>query len=319
MIKTLEDKGIGRPSTFASLIDKIQERKYVEKKSITGQEIENTQFSYDFHSKEIKREITKKTFGNESNKLVITPLGIIIIEFLLQHFDNFFEYNYTKHMEDELDLIAKGHKLWSSLCDETYKNLLMYMKEEFKKFEIKIDDEHKVIIGKHGPVIKYTDKEDNTNVKFISLKKDVDFTNLQTHTVNLMDLIEPDTIHKSAIGKYKGEDIFIKTGKYGIYAQWGKNMRSLNDMDKQIDKITYIELLHFLEKDELLDTNKPIGLIRELNPHLSIRSGKFGDYIFYKKPRTTKPVFFKLDGFSHDYKTCNKDLLLNWITQKYKL
>ena len=98
LIKTLEDKGIGRPSTFASLIDKIQERKYVEKKSIEGREIENTNFSYDPNTKQITRDITKKVFGNETNKLVITPLGIIIIEFLLNHFNAFFDYDYKNQM-----------------------------------------------------------------------------------------------------------------------------------------------------------------------------------------------------------------------------
>ena len=319
LIKTLEDKGIGRPSTFASLIDKIQERKYVEKKSIEGREIENTNFSYDPNTKQITRDITKKVFGNETNKLVITPLGIIIIEFLLNHFNAFFDYDYTKQMEDELDVIAKGSKLWNILCDECYRHLLVYMKEDFKRFEIEIDDEHKIIISKNGPVIKYTDKKDETNVKFISLKKDVDFKNIAPRSVHLSDIIDAESVHKSAIGKYKGEDLFVKTGKYGVYAQWGKNMRSLKDMDIPMDKITYMELLHFLDKDDILDPKKPMGVIRELTPNMSIRSGKFGDYIFYKKPRTTKPAFYKLEGFSHDYKTCNPDLLVNWITQTYKI
>jgi DNA topoisomerase-1 len=74
-----------------------------------------------------------------------------------------------------------------------------------------------------------------------------------------------------------------------------------------------------LDKDTILDPTKPVGLVRELSSNLSIRTGKFGDYIFYKKPRAKKPDFYKLNGFNDDYKKCNKDLLLNWIKQTYNI
>ena len=80
----------------------------------------------------------------------------------------------------------------------------------------------------------------------------------------------------------------------------------------------YIEVIKFLDKD-ILDPTKAVGLIRELSSNLSIRTGKFGDYVFYKKPRTTKPEFLKLNEFKSDYKTCDKELLLNWIRQTYKI
>ena len=84
-----------------------------------------------------------------------------------------------------------------------------------------------------------------------------------------------------------------------------------------IDKIEYIDIIRFLDKDTILDPSKPVGLVRELNSHLSIRSGKYGDYIFYKKPRAKKPEFLKLNGFDSDYKKCDKVLILNWIKQTY--
>jgi len=84
-----------------------------------------------------------------------------------------------------------------------------------------------------------------------------------------------------------------------------------------IEKIEYLNVLKFLEKDNLLDPSKPVGLLREITEHISIRSGKFGDYIFYKKPRMKKPEFLKLNGFNSDYKKCEKDLLINWIKQTY--
>ena len=95
-------------------------------------------------------------------------------------------------------------------------------------------------------------------------------------------------------------------------------MKSLKELDKPAEKMDYMDVIKFLDKD-ILDPTKPVGLVRELSPNLSIRTGKFGDYIFYKRPRAKKPEFLKLNDFKSDYKNCDKDLLVNWIKQTYKL
>jgi DNA topoisomerase-1 len=80
LVQLLEEKGIGRPSTFASLIDKIQEREYVKKQNIEGRKIEGEDFL--LTDKVVTVNIVKREFGNESNKLVNQPKGLIVIEFL---------------------------------------------------------------------------------------------------------------------------------------------------------------------------------------------------------------------------------------------
>ena len=322
LVQLLEEKGIGRPSTFASLIDKIQERKYVEKQNITGKEIECIDFSLkDFNIYEL---VSKREFGNEKNKLVIQPLGIIVIEFLLDKFNVFFNYEYTKEMEDNLDKIANNKYLtaWHKLCDDCYQSLISVTDKlhDFKKFSLNIDNNHTLIVGKHGPVVKCIDPKDNTKVTFLSVKKNLDFENLKSTDIILNDIIDNTITNKNAIGKYKGKDLFIKKGKYGIYAQWGKETKSLKENFELLDinEIQYIDVIRYLDKD-LLDPAKPIGLVRELNNNLSIRTGKYGDYIFYKKPRAKKPEFYKLNGFNTDHKKCDKILLLNWIKQTFNI
>jgi DNA topoisomerase-1 len=322
LVQLLEEKGIGRPSTFASLIDKIQERGYVEKKNIKGQELECIDFISENNN--ISEKVYTREFGNEKNKLVITPLGIIVIELLLKHFDDFFKYEYTKNMENNLDLIANGEKVWDTLCDECYNDLLLVTKdlENLKKFSIKIDDEHFLIIGKHGPVVKKVNLTNKKDVSFLNVKKDLDINKLNTEgiNINLNDILDNEPSNENAIGKYKGCDLFIRNGKYGFYAQWGTNKISLKEFDvPSIDKFNYIDVIRFLDIDTVLDTSKPVGLVRELNKNLSIRNGKYGDYILYKKPRMQKPSFFKLNDFKDNYNTCNKDVLLNWIKQKYNI
>jgi DNA topoisomerase-1 len=328
LVQLLEDKGIGRPSTFASLVEKLQERKYVLKQNITGIEINCKDFILSENN--ITEINLKREFGNEKNKLVIQPLGIIVIEFLLNKFDSFFNYNYTKEMEDNLDFISRGEEQLNTLCLACYNNLSEKINElaDIKKFSLEIDDNHTLIIGKHGPVVKCS-KKDKGNVCFLPVKKNLDIESLKRKDkseISLEDIIEipVKNTESGSIGKYKGQELFIKKGKYGIYAQWGKETRSLKEefSNMPIDQINYIDILRFLDKDTVLDASKPVGLVRELKPYLSIRTGKFGDYIFYKKPyskKTQKPEFFKLNGFNGDYKKCDKELLINWINQTYNI
>lgn len=322
LVQLLEEKGIGRPSTFASLVDKIQERKYVKKQDITGKEVKSIDFSLKDNT--ISEVVSNREFGNEKNKLVIQPLGIIVIEFLLEKFDMFFNYDYTKKMEDELDKIANGKLIWHQLCNNCYCSLTNVTDklQDLKKFSIKIDENHTLIIGKHGPVVKYIDSNDCKKIRFLQVKKDLDLQSLKyVPGIKLDDIIDITIIDKKAIGKYKGQDLFIKKGKYGIYAQWGKETKSLKEefSEHNIDDIQYIDVIQYLDKDTVLDPSKPIGLVRELNCHLNIRTGKYGDYIFYKKPRMKKPEFYKLNGFKSDYKKCDKILLINWIKQTYNV
>lgn len=323
LVQLLEEKGIGRPSTFASLVDKIQERKYVEKQNITGKEVECVDFS--LKESEISEVVSKKEFGNEKGKLVIQPLGIIVIEFLLDKFENFFNYEYTKNMEDSLDEIANGKIIWNTLCDDCYKELSSVTDglKDLKKFNLEIDEYHSLIIGKYGPVVKCVDPRDSKKISFLPVKKDLDLDSLRLMSdVTLDDVIDNNTISdKESIGKYKGKDLYIKKGKYGLYAKWGNETKSLNKdfAAFKIEDIKYLDVLKFLDKDTVLDPTKPVGLVRELNNHLSIRTGKYGDYIFYKKPRMKKPEFYKLNGFDSDYKKCDKVLILNWIKQAYNV
>ena len=112
LIKLLEECGIGRPSTFSSLIDKIQKRGYVMKEDVKGRKMKCVDF--ELLPDELQELQTEREFGGEKNKLVLQPIGKIVIDFLVTHFNSLFEYDFTKRMEDDLDKVAKG--------ELTYKN-----------------------------------------------------------------------------------------------------------------------------------------------------------------------------------------------------
>jgi len=332
LVQLLEEKGIGRPSTFSTIVEKIQHREYVKKENIEGSKVQCT--DYDLEDDEITESHSTKVFGNEKGKLVIQPLGILVMEFLNTHFQDLFNYDYTREMEEGLDKVAKGERKWTDICAECLTqidSLCETVKEE--PTGIKIDENHQYIIGKHGPIIKQTTanskKRDDT--AFIPVRKDIDLEKLKNGEYALEDIVDnPVGAQKSKlVGKYKDEDLFIKKGKFGLYASWGKQTTSLSSFgNRPMENITLEEVLHVLENPtasnfenvnatrENYDISQKI--VRTLSSHLSVRSGRFGDYIYYKTAEMKKPTFLKLKGFTGgDYKTCSGDVLQEWITSTY--
>jgi DNA topoisomerase-1 len=299
LVQLLEENGIGRPSTFSSLIEKIQERGYVKKDDVKGKRIKC--IDYELIKDELAEIEDEREFGNEKNKLVLQPLGQLVIEFLIQHFEKLFDYEYTKHMETDLDRVAKGDKIWHEICRDCLGDINECSKElgDEDKQVIQIDDKHTYMIGKYGPVIKCGTGDKTT---FLPVKKGIDIDRLKNNQYKLEDIIESSssTSTGQSIGKYKGEDVFVKKGKFGNYITWGENKKTLNGLKKELDELTMDDLIPLIENTTSLNT----AIVRIVNSDISIRNGKFGHYIFYKTSSMSKPKFIKLAGFKGNYNTC---------------
>jgi len=313
LIQLLEEKGIGRPSTFSSLVDKIQERNYVTKEDIKGKEIICKDF--ELENGEIFEIETKREFGNEKSKLVIQPIGFIVIEFLEKHFNSLFNYEYTFFMEQALDKISKGDLGLVDLCSSC-NNEIDCLVENIKnqnKIEFKIDDKNTYIIGKFGPVVKCM--EEKEGVTFKSVKKDLDIKKIIDGEYDLKEIIKND-IPYILLGKYEENDLFLRKGKYGLYATWGDNSKNLKELgNRPIENIKFYEVKDILEKSS--------NIIRIINSSLSIRKGPKGDYLFYKNIKMKKPNFYDIKEFIIDkednYKTCDLNILKSWIKEKYNI
>jgi len=316
LVQQLEKKGIGRPSTFSSLIDKIQVREYVKIMDVPGKEISCIDFELEDYN--LTENINKRTFGGEKNKLVIQPVGILVIEFLVEHFDNIFSYDYTSHMEAQLDEIAKGRYIWYNLCkscldeiDKLSHNLVGSIDDKIK---IIIDDKHTYMIAKYGPVIKFTDGDKTT---FYPVKENIDIDKLKRNEYKLKELIQEKISSGRILGTHKDNDIILKKGKFGAYIEYGLNKKSVS-IDKTFDDIEFSDIEH------LLSQNTNSGVIRKIDEQSSIRSGQYGDYIFYKKSGWKKPRFLKLGPFikehgPNSYKECAIRLIQDFIHTEYNL
>ena len=324
LVQLLEQKGIGRPSTFSSLIEKIQERNYVTKQNVAGKKLEI--IDYTLTDNNILEEKIMREFGNEKNKLVITQTGIFVIEFLIKYFSKLFDYDYTKSMEDELDNIAQGTKKYYELCDACYSfineliktnNLATIdtCKSSQEKMQITIDAKHSYLIGKNGPTIKYT-KEDGT-LGFYGVKKDINIDKLKAGHYTLDELIETKEENSKLLGSFQEQSVYLKKGKYGYFLECGDLRKSLNSVkiNVPIKEIKIEDALTILSER----INEGNSLVRKISNDLAIRKGKYGDYIFYKTETMKKPQFLKLNEFNDDYTNCSLEILKSWIKDKYGL
>jgi DNA topoisomerase-1 len=312
LVSLLEEKGIGRPSTFASLIDKIQERKYVKKENVQGKRIACTEYTVE--SGQLQATQVEREFGNEKNKLVITPVGILALEFLLKHFEPFFQYAYTKQMEDDLDLVVQGAIKWPSICEKYYKELedLSATIAERGKETIRIDADHTYMIGKYGPVIKCVKNKETT---FKPVRKDIDLNQLRRGEYTLADVLEPPEIGPISIGLYLEKPVYIKVGKFGKYLEWNGLSKSLKHLKQKPADITLEDVIELL-----FDAGNEAEQTRVLGPDATIKKGKYGLYIYYQNKKMKKPRFLKLDGFSGgDVLTCDLRIIKEWFAKTYQM
>ena len=307
LIKRLEDLGIGRPSTFATLIETIQDRGYVKCTDIVGEKMKCNEFVL---TPDILDKISiEKEFGNEKSKLQVQDLGILCIEFLVKHFEELFSYGYTENMENDLDKIASGlgHDKWYEICEQNLETIKELSKglSKLKKDRYIIDENNELLFTQYGPSIKQTVGEET---KYFKTKIDkIDMERLKNDEYSLEELIKTE---EDCLGKYKGFSLNIKTGKFGNYFEYGTNRVSVKEWKRPITDMDYETAVKMLEEKE----KNTSTVLREINSELSIRNGKYGPYIFFKSETMKKPKFFPLKKCPHEYKTCNINTLTEWIT-----
>ena len=164
LIKKLDELGIGRPSTYATMISNVQDRSYVEKKTLKGTEKEMIKFIL---KDEIVEEKEKVKVGGEKDKLFPTDLGEIVLKFLQEHFADILDYKFTAHVENQLDEVAKGVISWQDVIDETYQKIKPKLEEFNTTLSLEKDKYTRVLgkdpetngeistyIGKYGPLVQ---------------------------------------------------------------------------------------------------------------------------------------------------------------------
>jgi DNA topoisomerase-1 len=296
LINKLDPKNlnIGRPSTYATIINKIQERGYVEKKENEG--IEKECLELIFNGKKIEDSKFKISLGKDSNRLTPTALGKIVTEFLIQYFPQIMDYKFTSDMEQKLDDVAEGKLKWTLLMDKFYNTEFHPIIENIKKEKIKFVDKDRKVLGKDptsgediivtmrrfGPVVMIEKGKKTLNIAPIKAPLTVDNITLE----NALEILS----YPKLLGKYEKKDIYLYRGKYGFYAKFGDKNINLskfeNEEDITIDVIS--ELIKEVKSKYLWE-----GV--EGKVEYKVLEGPYGKFINIKdtSKKTAKPLNIK--------------------------
>ncbi len=301
LVKKLEELGIGRPSTYAPIISTIQKREYVTKEDRPGQE-RNYQV-IELKNDAIKESVKKEKTGQIKGKLVPTDIGIIVNRFLIQHFDNIMDYNFTAKVEKEFDEIAMGRKVWNEMIREFYGPFHERVENTIKtseKFsgakllgqEPETGKNVFVKIGRFGPMVQIGDTESEEKPRFAALKKG------QTmESITLQDALDLFKFPRN-VGTYEGGELTVAIGRFGPYVRHQNKFYSLgkNDDPLTIDETRAIEII---EEKRKKDREKIIKTFEE-NKEVQVLNGRWGPYISigkknYKIPKGTEPKSLTLE------------------------
>ena len=327
LIKKLEDLGIGRPSTYAMIVDTIIERGYVNKADIEGITIKSVE--YGLIDGVITKEEIDRTFGKETGKLVIQPSGLLVSDFLNAHFCSLFSYDYTKKMECILDEISRGNHIsnpWAicQTCSAEISGLLKPLTTFGKQvFNITGNDEYKFVFEKYGPVLRKVLADGTYEYKSVKKGLKFDLDKLKRGEYHIDELIHVNA--NTQIGEYGAIPIYLKTGPFGLYIEYGEKKESLESMGiiyplDPSDSVSIFDkvLEIFVKRDESAEKSDS-KIIRTLTNEISIRNGKYGAYIHYLPASSTKPKFFNIQKFKESYRHCSEEVILNWIKEKYNI
>lgn len=287
LVRELEKFGIGRPSTFASLISTIQDKNYVETTNIPAKEVIVREYNmkplqWPADSKDLKKKI-----GGEKNKLVPTDLGRSVLSFMLKHFNDLFDYSFTAQMEKRLDKVAEGLEEWKQVLRDMWESYKDRYNDLSSKQQIKGEPNVKIkefskglkaVQSKKGPLllIEGVKKEDT---QFLGWPDGVSFEDI---TEEKALKFKEEIINKKVgneIGEWNGQQIVKKGGKFGDYVQCGK-ISIPYIMDEELEK-----MIERLEAKQ----NGTSGAIKEFKEYI-IRVGQYGPYIIKTSLKKTQFV-----------------------------
>jgi len=277
LVKKLEELGIGRPSTYAPTISTIQNRKYVEKGAIDGVARNYTQLTLE--SGTVQDKVLSEKVGSDKGKLVPTDIGMIVTDFLVNHFESILDYNFTAKVENQFDDIAEGKEDWKEMMKSFYKDFHPKVEDVQENAEResgerilgkdpKSGKQVSVRLGKFGPMVQIGTVDDEEKPTFASLSPDQ-----QLNTITFEEAMDLFQLPKD-LGEYEGEEVQVNNGRFGPYVKFGKAFVSL---PKGVDPLS-VELedaIVLIKEKQKADA--PIYMFQDLPVQKG--KGRFGPFI----------------------------------------
>ncbi|MBP5714237.1 MAG: type I DNA topoisomerase [Prevotella sp.] len=304
LVHKLEELGIGRPSTYAPTISTIQQREYVQKGDKKGEE---RTYTVDIlKGKQITQKKRKELVGSDKGKLLPTDIGIVVNDFLMEHFSEIMDYNFTAKVEQDFDKIAEGNEKWKSMLKDFYKDFepavedTMNSRQEHKAGERQLGADPKtgrpvfVKIGRFGPVVQIGTADDQEKPLFAQLPKEQSM-----ETITLDEALELFKLPRT-LGSYEGMTVTIGTGRFGPYVLHDRKFTSL-PKDEDPMTITLEKAIELINEKRQQETKKHLKFFME-DPKLEILNGRYGPYLVYdgKNFRLPKSMHEKVADLTYE-------------------
>lgn len=309
LVKKLEELGIGRPSTYAPTISTILSRGYVLKEDREGVERAYKVLTLKEQTlSEVKKtEIT----GTEKSKLFPSDIGMVVNDFLAEHFPNIVDYNFTATVEKEFDEIAAGKLEWFTMIDRFYHPFhttveTTLRESEYTKGERILGVDPKsgkqviVRIGRYGPLAQIGENNEETGEKpqFASLLK-----GQLIESITLEDALELFKLPRN-VGQYEEKDVVIGIGRFGPYVRHDSKFASLKKTDDPLT-IDLTRAIELIEENRQKERERFIKSF-DNDPELQILNGRWGPYIKYKTNNYKIPKTVTVEAKELTYEDCMK-------------
>ncbi len=283
LVHKLEELGIGRPSTYAPTISTIQQREYVHKGDKKGEE---RTYTIDvLKGKQIKQSVRKEMAGSDKGKLLPTDIGIVVNDFLMEHFTDIMDYNFTAKVERDFDKIAEGNEKWTSMMKQFYKSFeptvekTINARQEHKAGERQLGIDPKsgrpvfAKIGRFGPVVQIGTADDNEKPLFAQLPSEISM-----ETMTLEEALELFKLPRT-VGDFEGHPVVIGTGRFGPYILHQKKYTSL---PKGTDPmaVTLDEAVALINEKRQQEEKRHLKTFTE-DSKLEVIDGRYGPYLCY--------------------------------------
>jgi DNA topoisomerase-1 len=309
LVKKLEDLGIGRPSTYAPTISTILKREYVIKEDREPQSIICTVLVLKDGKVSTVERVEK--VGSEKGKLFPTDIGSVVNAFLMEHFTDIIDYNFTATVEKDFDDIAAGKKEWRKVIDKFYvpfhKNIRLTQQNSHRTsgsrlvgVDPKTGKNLYAKIGRYGTLVQLGDTSNDEKPRFASMKK-----GQSIETITLEEALALFELPRT-VGQFEGHDVIVSIGKFGPYVRLDNKFYSLSKSDDPYE-VSLDRCIEIIKNKRVSEAEKerlrqlyPINLGEYDGDIVSSNIGRYGPYLTYRNenyrlPKNTNPLEMTLD------------------------
>ncbi len=282
LVKKLEENGIGRPSTYAPTISTIMKRGYVVKEDREGMQREFKIIT--LQNDKISSATQTETTGAERGKLFPSDIGMVVTDFLSEHFKEIMDYQFTATVEEEFDEIADGDLAWVKMLKEFYGPFHKTVDKALDKAERASGERElgkdpksgktvKVRIGRYGPLAQIGENTEEQKAQMAPLRRDQSL-----ETITLEEALELFKLPRIA-GEFEGKEMKVAVGRFGPYILFDNKFYSIPKGDDPLD-LDAERAIEIIKAKREAEANR---IIKVFSEDLQLLNGRYGPYIKYGK------------------------------------